>query len=123
MTKGMNSSKKSILLVDDSLDILEAVKLILEDGGYDVWARDKGEYLEDLHKQVRLPDLIILDMLLSGKDGRELATALKNNSRTRPIPIIMLSAHPSLASIKGSGADAFLPKPFEIDELLGLVKK
>src|SRR5689334_1803148 len=81
-----------ILLVDDNRDILEAVQLLLEDAGYTVLAVDNGEYLEHLDKH--LPDIILLDMLLSGKDGKELIKILKSQDVTKHIPIILNSAHP-----------------------------
>jgi DNA-binding response OmpR family regulator len=116
---------KKILVVDDDQDILDAIRFVLEEEGYTVTTTDKGEYVENLHdKNGGLPALILLDVLLSGKDGRLICKKLKSNKETKKIPIIMISAHPSAKkSIKKVGANEFLAKPFQVDELLRMVKK
>ncbi|HLH60523.1 MAG TPA: response regulator [Ktedonobacteraceae bacterium] len=114
----MQSKKKKILIVDDEPDILEFLQVILEEEGYNVLASQKAEYLEQLHNG-GLPDLILLDVLLSGKDGREIVKYLKLQEETKHIPVIMFSAHPSAEqTAKEAGAEDFIAKPFEIDELL-----
>lgn len=116
---------KQILVVDDDPDILDAIRWMLEDAGYEVHTSDKGDYAENLHdNNGGLPDLIILDVLLSGKDGRTICKALKSRPDTRRIPIVMVSAHPSAAgSARAVGADDFVAKPFEIDDLLAAVER
>src|SRR3954466_2996834 len=113
----MGTGPKRILAVDDDPDILDAISLTLEDEGYAVTTTEKGEYAESLHDgNGGLPDLIILDVLLSGKDGRTICKALKSRPDTRAIPIIMISAHPDAeASARDVGADAFLAKPWDIN--------
>ena len=114
----MKSTPKRILIVDDEPDILEFVQVILEEEGYAVVTSDKGEYLELLHNG-GLPHLILVDVLLSGKDGREIVKYLKSQQETKSIPIIMFSAHPSAEeTARGAGAEDFLAKPFDIDVLL-----
>ena len=113
---------KKILVVDDEISILEMVQLVLEDEGYEVQARLNGAYFQQMRSD--LPDLILLDILLSGEDGRELCRRLKGDEKTRHIPVILLSAHFSARDSPGmSGADAFLPKPFHLRELIDLVKR
>jgi DNA-binding response OmpR family regulator len=116
---------KHILVVDDDPDILDAIKWMLEDAGYEVQTSDKGDYAENLHDtNGGLPDLIILDVLLSGKDGRTICRLLKNRPDTQRIPIVMISAHPSAAgSVRSVGADDFVAKPFDIDDLLSTVER
>jgi DNA-binding response OmpR family regulator len=112
-----------ILIVDDDLAILEAVGFALEDAGHEIKLISKS--LDGIVAQVELaaPDVIILDMLLSGTDGRNICRLLKSNPSTAPIPVIMMSAHPTAAqSAAEAGADDFLPKPFDIDELLTKVE-
>ncbi len=117
----MRSRKKKILVVDDEPDILEFLQVILEEEGYAVLTSDKGEFLEQLHNG-GLPDLILVDVLLSGKDGREIVKHLKSQEETKHIPVIMFSAHPSAEqTAREAGAEDFLAKPFEIDELLAKV--
>lgn len=114
----MQNAPKRILVVDDEPDILEFLQVILEEEGYTVVTSDKGEYLEQLHNG-GLPHLILLDVLLSGKDGREIVKYLKTQQETRHIPVIMISAHPSAEeTARQAGADDFLAKPFNIDVLL-----
>jgi len=113
--------KKKILIVDDDPDILEAVGMLLELEGFSVTTSTRGEDAEKL--KGNYPDLILLDVLLSGKDGRTIAKHLKQQTNTRNIPIVMMSAHPSAhTTIKEYLADDFIPKPFELDHLVGTIK-
>lgn len=117
----MQINKKKILVVDDEPDILEFLAVILDEEGYTVVTTDKSEYVEKLHNG-GLPDLILLDIFLSGKDGREIVKHLKRQEETKQIPVIMFSAHPSAGSTaRAAGADDFLAKPFDIDDLLAKV--
>jgi len=107
--------------VDDEPDILEFLRVILEEEGYEVVTSNKGEFLEQLHND-RLPHLILVDVLLSGKDGRAIVKHLKSQPETMHIPAIMFSAHPSAyKTALQAGADDFLAKPFDIDELLAKI--
>ena len=113
-----------ILIVEDDPDITLALSSILEDAGYTVVTTDGALDPLPANDTTTLPDLILLDMLLSGQDGRELARRWKSQPSTWHIPIIMLSAHPDAAQeAKAAGADDFLAKPFEMDELLTRVSK
>ena len=119
----MEQQAKKILVVDDDPDILDALRFILEDVGYEVKTTEKGEYAENLRDtNGGLPDVIILDVLLSGKDGRLICQKLKSQEDTKLIPIIMISAHPNAKqSVKAVGADDFIAKPFDMDELLAKI--
>lgn len=125
MNNKSSSKAKNILIVDDDPDILDSLQLILESEGYAITTSEKGDYVEKLSIQNKhLPDLIILDVLLSGKDGRTITRKLKNEKKTHNIPIVMISAHPNAEkSVKESGADDFLSKPFDINNLLSKVRK
>jgi DNA-binding response OmpR family regulator len=114
--------KKKVLVIDDDYDILEPLSILLEIDNYEVETTPKGE--ETIHKVNDFkPDVILLDMLLSGSDGRQIARALKSNVKTKDIAIIMMSAHPSASEdAKLCGADDFIAKPFESEDLLTLVK-
>ncbi len=115
---------KQIVVVDDDPDILDAIQFVLEDAGYNVQTSQKGEYAESLPTQKKLPDLLILDVLLSGKDGRKICQRLKSQKATKQLPILMMSAHPSVQkTVTAVGADGFLPKPFDINSLLEKVDK
>lgn len=114
---------KRILIVDDDLAILEALELLLLDAGYEVDITTKnGGYIQEIISR-HMPDLIILDVLLSGHDGRDICRRLKGGEETRHIPVIMLSAHPTARETSlRAGADDFLAKPFNIEELLSKVE-
>ena len=120
----MQQHMKKILVVDDDPDILEALQFMLEDAGYVVTTTEKGEYAENLHDtNGGLPDVILLDVLLSGKDGRLICQKLKSQEETKHIPIIMMSAHnKARQSVASVGADDFIEKPFDSDELLAKIK-
>ncbi len=116
-------NKKRILVVDDDEGILDAISLLLDEMGYEVAITPKGEEtykkIDEFH-----PDLILLDVLMSGSDGRDICKKLKNEVTTKNIPIIMISAHPSAAkSVFEFGANDFLAKPFETEDLLEKIKK
>lgn len=115
---------KKILIVDDDVDILDALKFLLEDRGYQVAISSKGEYAEKLTERAKnLPDLIVLDIMLGDKDGRVICRKLKGSDKTRHIPIILVSAHPSSEqSSLDAHASSFLAKPFESETLLKTVK-
>ena len=114
----MQNRPKKILVVDDDPDILEFLQELLELEGYTAVVTDKAEYLKKLHNG-SLPNLILLDVMLSGTDGREIVKDLKSREETMHIPVIMFSAHPSAErTALAAGADDFVAKPFEIDELL-----
>lgn len=117
----MQSPPKRLLIVDDDPDILEFLQIILVEEGYEIVTSTKGEYLEQLHNG-GLPHLILLDILLSGRDGREIVKHLKSQQETQHIPIVMFSAHPSAEeTARQAGADDFLAKPFNIDALLAKI--
>lgn len=114
---------KKVLVVDDDPDILEAVQMVLVSGGYESEVLAKAD---ELYSKVQTykPDIIILDVLLSGSDGRILCKKLKNDEETAHIPILMFSAHPKAKEmVKEIGADGFISKPFSVKELLAEVKK
>ncbi len=103
-----------ILVVEDEEDILELVRYNLSREGYDVRCVTSGEEVLTLAKSEPL-DLIILDLMLPGIDGLEVAGILKTNPKTHAIPIIMLTAKGEEKDIiKGLelGADDYITKPF-----------
>jgi DNA-binding response OmpR family regulator len=108
--------------VDDDLSILEVLQLMLEEEDYVI---ETIAISEEIYRRVAdfQPHLILLDVLMTGIDGRVIARTLKQQSETRNIPIIMLSATPSVQEAAlAAGADEFLAKPFEIDTLLALIE-
>jgi DNA-binding response OmpR family regulator len=107
-----------VIILDDNSDISSMMQSILQFAGYKAKGCESSEQLFSLLSQ-SLPRVILMDMLLSGTDGREVCRALKTDSNTKDISIIMISAHPDAeATCLEAGADGFLEKPFEIDTFL-----
>src|SRR5690606_1942139 len=109
-----SSSSKKILVVDDEKDLVELVSYNLKRSGYDVvTASDGNEAVEAAQRE--LPDLVLLDLMLPGIDGTEVARRLKADSRTARTPIIMLTAKGEETDIVVGltlGADDYVVKPF-----------
>ena len=116
---------EDILVVDDEQDIRDSLQLMLEFEGYRVRSSEDGDIVEDMSNwDNTYPKLIILDVMLRGKDGRDLVRKLKSVSKTRKIPVLMISAFQNVrGDVVRSGADDFLAKPFDYYQLLGKVKK
>jgi DNA-binding response OmpR family regulator len=113
----MNQKYKKIMIADDDPGIIDAVEMILEFEGYEVTSTIDGTTLLDLKND--LPDLLLLDIWMSGEDGRDICKKLKQGTITKNIPVIMISASRDIRdSAMAAGADDFLAKPFEMDELL-----
>lgn len=114
---------KRILVVDDNLDILHLVQMILKNQGFEVLTSPKGGDVIS-HTETFSPQIILLDVFLSGYDGRDICRELKLNPKTRDIPVIMFSAHTSYADImRECNADDFIAKPFEVNDLVNKVNK
>jgi DNA-binding response OmpR family regulator len=112
---------KRMLIIDDDADILEALEALLDLEGYSVKISTKPEVVDKIVSTDQ-PDMIIMDVMLSGKDGRAVVKKLKEQQTTKNIPVLMISAHPNVknSSLK-AGADAFLAKPFETSDLVSKV--
>ena len=106
--------KEKILVVDDEEDILELVRYNLTKEGFNVLCASTGEEGLNAAKS-KLPDLIILDLMLPGIDGLDVARSLKSEKNTKDIPVIMLTAKGEEADIVTGlelGADDYISKPF-----------
>ncbi len=113
---------KRILVADDDPAILDATRMILELEGYEVTTTVDGATLPEMLENP--PHLLLLDIWMSGHDGKDICRALKAQDSTKHIPIIMVSASRDVSeSARVSGADDFLTKPFEMEDLLAMVKK
>jgi len=107
-----------ILILDDDPDLCVMIKMMLEYNGYaTVEAGDEAETREILAE--KFIDLIIMDMLLSGTHGTDICRRLKQDSKISSVPILMFSAHPNAKeACLAAGADDFISKPFEMNDLL-----
>ena len=105
------------MIADDDPGILDAVGIILEFEGYQVQSTLNGSAL--LTMEDEFPDLLLLDIWMSGADGRDICKQLKQKPATSKIPVVLISASKDIErSAMEAGADDFLEKPFEIDVLL-----
>lgn len=112
-----------ILIIDDDPDIRMMVRSLLVKQGFEV---ETASHKEEAFERIASfgPTLILLDVLLSGSDGRTICREIKSNSDTSNIPVIMVSAHPSASEkFREYGADDFLGKPFTGEILLQKVRK
>ena len=119
----INNNDDVVLLVEDNIDLQEYISEILHDH-YQVLTASNGLQGERMAFE-HIPDLIISDVMMPKKDGYELCSSLKANIKTSHIPIIMLTAKAGQSNkMEGltQGADAYLTKPFDADELLVRVK-
>lgn len=113
-----------ILAVDDSPDNLFLVQTILEDKGYQISLAENGRSaLAQIEKSP--PDLILLDVMMPGMDGYEVTRRIRQNqARLGFIPILLITAHQQSSVVEGldAGADDFIRKPVDMDELLARVR-
>ena len=113
---------KKIFVVDDDEEILEVVQLALAIDNYHVKAVTKWEEINEVLGSF-LPDLVLLDISLSGADGRDICKKLKTSAAHMHIPVILFSANPEMGrEYKNYGAHDFIAKPFELMHLLDTVK-
>ena len=109
------------MIADDDPGIVDAIELLLEFEGYQVSKTIDGSTVLDM--KMELPDLLLLDIWMSGEDGRDICKKLKQSELTKNIPVIMVSASKDIKeSALAAGADDFLAKPFEINDLLTKIK-
>jgi len=116
--------KKKILVVDDEVDLVKTVQFSLELEGYKVLVSHNGE---DALTQARkeAPDLILLDIMLPKLDGYKVCRLLKFDEQYKHIPILMMTAKTQEKDKlmgKETGADEYITKPFDMDELMEKVK-
>jgi len=108
-----------ILIVDDDKDLLEVVQSLLIKKGFEV---DAHTNWDDAYKNIEdfQPQIILLDVFLSGVDGLEICKSLKAAAHTSHIPVIVFSGYPSIGetAIYEYGADDFITKPFEVYDLI-----
>ena len=113
---------KKILILDDNKDILEMMKIALEDEGHEVECLTNTD---DIYKAVQTidPDLVIVDYILEGINGGEFCHQIKSHPDTAHIPVIMVSGHQRVLESLGStyGADVFIAKPFSLEEIVNSV--
>ena len=109
---------KKVLVVDDDSDILMLVEMLLSMNNFKVEAISKWELIDDRIERFS-PDIILLDVSLSGADGRDICKRLKSAEGTKQIPVVLFSAHADVANnFRECKAQAFVAKPFDITHLI-----
>jgi DNA-binding response OmpR family regulator len=116
----MNMAKNKILIVDDEEDIVNLVRLILEDAGYEVYTATNG--IEALDRiRTKTFDLVLLDIMMPLLSGWEVLKELRENAQTREVPVALLTARASPRDDNRQHPTTYcdyITKPFEPDDLL-----
>jgi len=117
---------KKILVIEDDKDIRDTLVYVLEEQGYEVVSSEEAKILRSL--DTIKPDLILLDNWLtewkSDANGQQISKQLKSNPTTSHIPIVIISAVSNIQEIAEAGmADDYLRKPFDLDDIISIVKK
>jgi DNA-binding response OmpR family regulator len=118
----MAKRNHTIVVADDDPAILDAMQMILELYGFQVETINDHAIVPKL-LSIR-PKLVFLDIAMSGIDGRDVCRALKSIDSMKDIPVVMISASSNLVNvIEEAGADDYLAKPFELQDLISKVNK
>ncbi len=114
---------KHIVVVDDDKEIREIITFVLTHNGFDVAVASNGAQLQTLLDD-RLPDLIILDVMMPGQDGYQIFHGLRSNPQTLHVPVIIMTAHAEniYARISLDLGAEHVTKPFHPLELVEKVK-
>ena len=118
------ADKKTILIVDDEVPILEVLSMRLSNAGYNVLKADNGIEALNITKNKK-PDLVILDILMPHMDGITVSQRLKEDINTKDIPVFFLTALQVKEEETGghkSGKNVIFAKPFDAKELLSAIK-
>jgi CheY-like chemotaxis protein len=119
----MTPDTSRILVVDDSAALRENLQECLELEGYQVTAATDGPNALEALATGPLPDVVLLDLVMPGMDGRELVARIRADPRFAGVRIVMSSGHTATRMREGIAFDAFLPKPFGVDELLAVLRR
>jgi len=114
---------KRILVIEDDEDILQVLETVLTHNKFSVKGIEKTNDIFESIKTYK-PDLILTDYLLSGLNGGKICQLIKSNKDTCHLPVVLISAYPTLAGSFGSfGFDAFINKPFNIGDLVKQIER
>lgn len=119
----MAKKKSVVVLDDDDPNILEVVAVVLQDADYDVETfTDPSEF----HTRLESADasLALVDIFMKQNDGRQVCRVVKKNPSTARVPVLLMSADPKVDSMaQSAGADAWIEKPFDIDQLVSITRE
>lgn len=114
------SARRRVLVADDDRAIRELLTMNLEAQGLDVLSCRDGDTAAALARSVA-PDLIVIDVMVPGRDGFDVLAALKNHPITKEIPVVIVSAQATDHDMEVGrrlGASAYVAKPFDLEDLL-----
>ena len=118
----MTMENKKIMVCDDDQGILDVLQMLLESEGFDVITEINSTNLVKEMK-TNLPDLLLLDLWMPVLSGDQVLKALRTTKEFEHLPVIVLSASVDGSSIaNGAGATDFVPKPFDMDDLIVKIK-
>jgi DNA-binding response OmpR family regulator len=112
-----------ILIIDDDESIVEVLTIVLTDEGWGVEVDMAGTYFDSL--KYELPDLVLLDLRLKGRNGGDICLNIKTNPKTSSLPVLLVSANTPAQvqeTAKNARADGFITKPFDIDDLVKTIR-
>ena len=115
---------KRVLIADDEPNIVASLEFLMEQAGYEVKVAASGQEALALVASFR-PDLVLLDVMMPGKNGYEVCQRLKSDPATREVKVVMLSAKGREVEVaKGLelGADAYVTKPFSTRDLVARIR-
>ncbi|MBB5635436.1 two-component system cell cycle response regulator DivK [Pedobacter cryoconitis] len=117
------AEQKKVFIFDDNTDILELCTFILEDAGYEIKTSSTSNNIID-QVMAYIPDIIFMDNWLPDVGGIDATRALKSDEKLKNIPVIYFSANNDVMSLaEQAGADGYLSKPFDIQELENIILK
>ncbi|MUP44845.1 response regulator [Gramella sp. BOM4] len=119
------SNERKILVVDDDSGIGEMLKVLLEFNGYKVFVTEKPELVHKIIRSENI-DLVLLDLLISGINGSDVCVNLRKSDEKimREMPVLMMSAlHKAGEICRQAGANDFISKPFEIEDLMNKIEE
>ena len=119
-----SGAERAILLVDDELDSLEAIRELLESEGIRVWSAENGQEALNLLRQGKRPSLILLDLRMPQMDGWEFCRVIGSDEALAEIPVSIVTASAAFEKLPERRRDAgFFRKPIDFDAFLQVVKR
>ena len=113
---------KKIIIIEDDADTLDLLEVILRDSGYAIIRANRPMSVDEIISIT--PNLAILDVMLPYGSGNQICLEIKSNPKSKHIPVMLYSASSNLKALaKESLADTYLAKPFDLNNLLKMVKE
>jgi CheY-like chemotaxis protein len=119
----MTKKLKKVLVVDDGEEMLEGIRIVLEDEGFNVLALTDTENIKEKVREFR-PSVVLMDYMMPVMNGGKITEIIKKDKELSGIPVIMFSASQQIEKVAFEvGADDFIAKPFDLDLLISKIEK